>query len=189
MSKKDALSAEDWLKAGFRALVAEGAKGVRVEALARALKISKGSFYWHFADAAALKSAMMEFWYENATRAEIASLRSANVSGAERLRRVVGFAGEARSEFGGVGVENAIREWGRSDAAVRRMVQRMESERLAFLTECFEMEGFVGESALWRSQSLYACLIGLESLHLVGVQVSGNLERQLELLLSRLPDT
>ncbi len=189
MSKKDALSAEDWLKAGFRALVAEGAKGVRVEALARALKISKGSFYWHFADAAALKSEMMAFWHENATRAEIASLRSANVSGTERLRRVVSFAGQPRPELGGVGVENAIREWGRSDEAVRRVVQLVESERLAFLAECFEMEGFEGECAVWRSQCLYACLIGLESLHLIGVHVSGNLELQLELLLSRQPGT
>ena len=42
--------------AGFRALSAEGPQGIRVEAIARQLKLSKGSFYWHFKDVQALKN-------------------------------------------------------------------------------------------------------------------------------------
>jgi len=183
MGKKDALTSEDWIKAGFRALVAEGAKGLRAEALARALGISKGSFYWHFADVPALKRSMIDYWYERATRHVIAVIQGQTMSGTERLRLLVVFASAPQPEFGGIGAEGALREWARSDDEVRAVARKAEAERLAFVSDCFLLEGFSAQEARWRAEVLYGCLIGLETLSAIGVPVGDNLERQLDTLL------
>ena len=43
-----------WIDEGLRALAAGGPEAVRIEPLARALGVTKGGFYWHFADRRAL---------------------------------------------------------------------------------------------------------------------------------------
>src|SRR5437763_15488297 len=56
------LDAEAWIAAAFDALAEGGIDAVRVEPLAKALDITKGSFYWHFADRHALLDAMLAAW-------------------------------------------------------------------------------------------------------------------------------
>src|SRR6185503_7754202 len=58
------LDADAWIAAAFDALAKGGIDAVRVEALAKALDITKGSFYWHFADRRALLDAMLEAWMQ-----------------------------------------------------------------------------------------------------------------------------
>ncbi|MBR9990945.1 MAG: helix-turn-helix transcriptional regulator, partial [Gemmatimonadetes bacterium] len=41
---------EEWLSAAAQAMSDGGVEAVRVEAIARDLSITKGSFYWHFKD-------------------------------------------------------------------------------------------------------------------------------------------
>lgn len=53
---------EAWIAAALNVLGAEGIEGVRVELLARRLKITKGSFYHHFKDRNDLYTAMLEHW-------------------------------------------------------------------------------------------------------------------------------
>ncbi|NLH83356.1 MAG: TetR family transcriptional regulator, partial [Phyllobacteriaceae bacterium] len=52
MATRSTLSAEDWIKAAFRALSVGGVQAIRAEAIARDLNVSKGAFYWHFKDVA-----------------------------------------------------------------------------------------------------------------------------------------
>src|SRR3954452_16256300 len=56
------LDAEAWIAAAFDALAEGGIDAVRVEPLAKTLDITKGSFYWHFADRRALFDAMLASW-------------------------------------------------------------------------------------------------------------------------------
>src|SRR5689334_18004652 len=46
----DRLAAADWVKAGLKALAADGVGALKADLLAKSLGISRGSFYWHFAD-------------------------------------------------------------------------------------------------------------------------------------------
>src|ERR1044071_6914972 len=73
------LDAAAWIAAGFDALADGGVDAVRVEPLAKALDITKGSFYWHFADRRALLDAMLQSWGGGRTAAisERASARGA----------------------------------------------------------------------------------------------------------------
>jgi CubicO group peptidase (beta-lactamase class C family) len=124
------LSKSDWLKAARLALLHRGVDAVRVEPLARELGTTKGSFYWHFADRAALLEALLVEWEEE-TNVLTDALRRANPKDAlpdifdELDRRNVG------SERGDSPSDAAIFAWAASDPDVARRTNKVEAERMA----------------------------------------------------------
>src|ERR1700743_1189670 len=67
-SQQRDLSRKDWVEAGLHALVRGGVKSVAVERLATKLKVTKGSFYWHFRDRDELLDEMLAGWMERNTK-------------------------------------------------------------------------------------------------------------------------
>jgi AcrR family transcriptional regulator len=59
----DQLSAQDWLNQGLKTLAKSGFTALKAEPLAKAMGVSRGSFYWHFADIGAFQLLL-----ENAVR-------------------------------------------------------------------------------------------------------------------------
>ena len=57
-----------WIKAAFDVLADKGLDGIRVEVLAKRLKVTKGSFYWHFKDRRDLLDAVLETWKDGRIR-------------------------------------------------------------------------------------------------------------------------
>src|SRR3989442_10635651 len=62
---------EKWVEAGLQALADGGVNAVRVEALAKALGVTKGGFYGYFADRDALLIEMLDTWERESTDAVI----------------------------------------------------------------------------------------------------------------------
>jgi AcrR family transcriptional regulator len=58
----DQLSAKDWLDQGLKALAANGVTALKAEPLAKAMGVSRGSFYWHFDDIGAFRTAILAYW-------------------------------------------------------------------------------------------------------------------------------
>ena len=58
------LSRKDWIDFALQKLSKEGIDKVTVASLARDLKVTKGSFYWHFKDRKQLLTAMLARWKE-----------------------------------------------------------------------------------------------------------------------------
>ncbi|MEY3886468.1 MAG: HTH-type transcriptional regulator AcrR [Pseudomonadota bacterium] len=56
------LTRDDWLDEAFKAVVVGGFDNVKVLALAEKLKVTRGSFYWHFSDHADLISSLLMRW-------------------------------------------------------------------------------------------------------------------------------
>jgi AcrR family transcriptional regulator len=56
------LTRDHWLDEAFNAVVAGGFENVKVLALAEKLKVTRGSFYWHFADHADLIGSLLMRW-------------------------------------------------------------------------------------------------------------------------------
>src|SRR5690606_19996482 len=56
------LSAEDWELGALEMIAELGVGSLAVEALARRLGVTKGSFYWHFRTREALLEAALERW-------------------------------------------------------------------------------------------------------------------------------
>jgi CubicO group peptidase (beta-lactamase class C family)/AcrR family transcriptional regulator len=123
------LSKESWMRAARRALLDRGPEGVRVEPLARDLGVTKGSFYWHFADRGELLEALLVEW-EQETALLTEALRQADPRGelpaivAELDRRNVA------SERGDSPSDAAIFAWAASDPEVARRANHAEAERM-----------------------------------------------------------
>jgi AcrR family transcriptional regulator len=56
------LTRDDWLDEAFKAVVEGGFDNVKVLSLAEKLKVTRGSFYWHFTDHADLISSLLMRW-------------------------------------------------------------------------------------------------------------------------------
>src|SRR5438045_6686686 len=73
----DQLSAKDWLDQGLKTLARSGFTALKAEPLAKAMGVSRGSFYWHFADIGAFHAAVLARWREVATEQIIAGVEAA----------------------------------------------------------------------------------------------------------------
>ncbi len=184
MKKKNTLKKEDWIKGGFRALTKGGEQGIRIEAIAREMKVSKGSFYWHFKDVAALKDAMLEHWAMVATSNVIARLAGDEASAEERLGAIIRlYGGAATQQYGGLKSEGAIRNWARHDKKVAKIFAKVEAARLQFLTELFLQFGHDVDKSKLSARLFYAALVGEEHL---AVQGLADMEKDMLAMLDRL---
>lgn len=185
--KTEKLSSQNWIEAAFQALTTGGPQAIKVEAIARNLKVSKGSFYWHFTNADALKNQMLEHWYEKATDEIIASLDDASGSPADKLTALVDIvSGDLSERYGGISVEAAIRDWGKYSDQVGKMIKKVDGQRLSYLNAQFIAHGYDEENSRSSAVILYAGLIGLETLAL---QDMADLRSDLHVLLQRLLQT
>ena len=87
--------------------------------MAEALKVSRGSFYWHFADIGAFHAAILNRWREVATEQVIAGVEAARNGdmGKDPLAVLL------RLTFGSKHtLEKAVRSWAANDARARAAV-------------------------------------------------------------------
>ena len=116
------------MRAARLALLRRGAAGVRVEVLAQELKVTKGSFYWHFRDREDLLEALLKEWEDETDVLERAILdpseQGTDAFFAEIRRRTIA------SERGESSSDAAIFAWAATDAAVAKRVNASEKERM-----------------------------------------------------------
>jgi AcrR family transcriptional regulator len=152
---KSRLDRRDWINAGLAALAEGGVEAVRVERLAAMLRITKGSFYWHFRDRPDLLAALLEAWQAAATGDIIAHVEARGGDTATRLRLL--FAIVTRSDGR---LDMAVRNWAGQDAAAAAAMTAVDRRRLAYLANLFGELGFPPAEALARARFSYQALIG-----------------------------
>jgi AcrR family transcriptional regulator len=150
----DQLSAKDWLDQGLKTLAESGFTALKAEPLARAMGVSRGSFYWHFADIGAFHAAILEHWREVAAEAIIADVEAA--AGNDNplpllLRRVFGER---------LALENAVRSWALVDPQARAAVRTIDRRRLGYVENLLRASGLAPDVARARAQILYWTFLG-----------------------------
>ena len=151
----DRLGREDWIREALRLLAESGIEAVRVEPLARRLKVTKGSFYWHFADRPALLEALKVHWEAVATGAIIEEVEATGGDAAARLWRLTELTLPSDGR-----VEMAMRAWAATDPAAAEAVRRVDGRRLEFLERLFRELGYGEATARARARLAYHSLIG-----------------------------
>ena len=56
------LGKADWIGAALNCLVSEGVEAIQITRLAKALGVTRGSFYWHFTDRQNLLDCVLDEW-------------------------------------------------------------------------------------------------------------------------------
>jgi len=148
------LSPDDWIRAGLEALAQEGFTALKADQIARKLAVSRGSFYWHFADVAAFERAVMQRWREVAAEAIIRDLESLK-SASARLPRLLHLAFAADTAL-----EIAMRAWAASDRRARAVVRAVDKRRLAYLARMLREAGIAADQIEPRAQILYWTYLG-----------------------------
>lgn len=147
-----------WLDAAHELLLASGVDAVRIQPLAKKLKLSRTSFYWFFKDRDELLGALLARWRDKntgnflkRTEAYAGSIHEAllNVTDCWFDTRLF----DSRLEF-------AIRSWALQSPTVARDVKKADALRLAALIRLFERFGYTGLSADVRSRNIYLLQIG-----------------------------
>ncbi|MBR9651075.1 TetR/AcrR family transcriptional regulator [Thalassovita aquimarina] len=161
MTAKKRLSKSDWLQAGFAALVEEGPTALKAEPLARRLKTTKGSFYWHFADVPAFHAALLDVWEAEAL-SPIARIVEEESSSGAKLRRlgqdITDYASDVTADKN---PERAIRAWAQGDGGVADRVAKVDGLRLNLLSELLRDNGITNPD--W-ARVILGSTIGIKSL-------------------------
>jgi AcrR family transcriptional regulator len=135
---------------------------VRVEPLAKTLDVTKGSFYWHFADRRALLDAMLTHWAEGRVGA-IREQAAADKPGKDSPTVILLRLADLYTRHGntrGLAIELAIRAFARGDDGAAKAVRTVDSERLTHVTALFEKLGWPTGDAQARAILFYSYLFG-----------------------------
>jgi AcrR family transcriptional regulator len=175
------LTVEDWIEAGFQLIAEDGIRAVKIDRLCDRLRVTKGSFYWHFSDSRAYFRALAGAWgdIQRDSRATLENVRS--LPPAERLVAMMRHLTSPRQWM----LERAMREWARWDADVAAEVRAADGWVFAEVRRAFRDAGFAGPEAEVRARAAFAAGVGF--IHLADASPrageTGEHERFLEIML------
>jgi AcrR family transcriptional regulator len=142
-----------WVDAGLRTLAKSGFAILKADTLAKTLGISRGSFYWHFADVPAFHAAVLRRWREIALESII------DESGRTADRRLKVLLYRAFSAAGS-DTERAVRAWATADRQARAAVDAVDVQRLRYLQKLLIEAGVPPTLAGTRARIIYWSYLG-----------------------------
>ena len=148
----DRLGPAAWVNAGLKALAKSGFSALKADTLANSLGVSRGSFYWHFADVSAFHAAILRRWREVALGNIIAEIEGA---ADDRLEALI-----CRAFAGGSGIERAVRAWATADPRARAAVEAVDVERIGYLRKLLIEAGIHPSVAGPRARIINWCYLG-----------------------------
>lgn len=158
------LTRSDWIDHGLRTLADDGAGFLKVGAMATALKVSRGSFYWHFRDLADFRSQLLLSWQKRTTDQVIREIDAE--AEPDRLKALLerAFDTKRRSHRAATSrewsAERAIRSWAMADEAVAAMVASVDASRVAYIAQLLVAADVEARQALSRATFLYWAYLG-----------------------------
>jgi AcrR family transcriptional regulator len=157
------LTREDWIAAARKVLMRSGIEDVKVDRLSRDLKITRGSFYWHFTSRKDLLDALLHDW-EGSNLKQIDYLRAAWKADKPDLAyvNVIYLGGDQMYPA----FDMSVRFWARKAAYVAAAVHRIDDAWIRVLSELFLTEGFTETEAFVRARINYFHQIGYYALDL-----------------------
>jgi len=155
------LEAKAWEEAALAALETQGLAGVAVEPLARTLGVTKGSFYWHFTDRAALLQAALARWEARATESVIAWLATVDDPRERLVQLITRVSLSDRTWRIHIALGSATAE-----PAVALALERVSRRRIGYLQECYALLGNNPRAARRAALLAYASYLGLTRLRL-----------------------
>ncbi|HEX6832063.1 MAG TPA: helix-turn-helix domain-containing protein [Rudaea sp.] len=159
--ERSRLSAADWEHAALDLIADQGVGAVAVEALARQLGVTKGSFYWHFPNREALLKAALERWEKTDTDAifgQVEPIADPRARLCELFRRT---GREAKSHVIYSALLRAL-----DHPLVQPVMARVSQRRMDFLTRAYRQVGMNRSAAAHRARLAYAAYVGFLQLNL-----------------------
>lgn len=155
------LSRDHWLDEAFQAVVQGGFDHVKVLSIAEKLKVTRGSFYWHFTDHADLIGSLLMRW--KLQQLELDAYLQAHQSGdpIKELDFVVDAAfSQAGAALENLRFEQAMRALSHQNAEAAQMLVEVDAARLALFQSKFFMIVNDQKKARDLAALLYLAIVG-----------------------------
>jgi len=125
------LTRDNWLDEAFKAVVAGGFDNVKVLAIAEKLKVTRGSFYWHFTDHADLVGSLLMRWKLAQLELDEKLKSHRSHDPIQDLEFVVDAAfNQAGSELENLLFEQALRALSHLHAGAAQLLVEVDAERI-----------------------------------------------------------
>ncbi|MFD5323280.1 TetR family transcriptional regulator [Streptomyces sp. NPDC127092] len=123
-----------WVEEGLRALATGGVDAVRVDALAKALGVTRGGFYGYFASRDALLSEMLDVWERESVDDVLDRIEHERGDALDKVRLAgqLTFSGDRL-----LPIDLAVRDWARRDRTVADRLRRVDNRRMQLLRDAF----------------------------------------------------
>ncbi|AZP13503.1 TetR/AcrR family transcriptional regulator [Undibacterium parvum] len=155
------LTRDAWLDAAFRAVVEAGFDNIRVLVLADKLGVTRGSFYWHFADHAELVSALLTRWREHEQEQNLRLRTDLLADPRADLEHLLEAAlSQAGEDLENMRFELALRGLGRRDTAVASMLTEVDQTRMHLFESKFQRLTNDSKKASELASLFYLALVG-----------------------------
>lgn len=151
------LSREAWIDAARKVLERRGIAAVKIDALATQLKVTRGSFYFHFSGLSDLHAGLVEIWrHRNCMPFE--ALEKVTMDGAAYFAAIVRIWVD--EETFSPSLDLAIRDWSRSSRPIAEEMEKSDRLRLDLLTRAFRDIGYCEDESVVRARITYLHQIG-----------------------------
>lgn len=154
---KGTLSRESWIKAARKIFISSGIDEVKIDRLAKALKVTRGSFYWHFKGIDDLRSALLQDWQER-NLAEMDAVRALWSDRAPSINDVGAIWLQSDPDFPNFGM--AVRVWAARSQMVASVVRSIDHAWIKLIEQAFRSDGRSEIESLVRARVLYHHRIG-----------------------------
>jgi AcrR family transcriptional regulator len=149
------LGRQDWVQAALETFMEKGIEAVKVDVLAKSLKITRGSFYWHFKNLDDLLVAIIQEWQAVNTEEVMQQVETIGGTPSEQLLHLLEIAAKDDDRL-----EKAMRIWAIHDTRAMVSIERVDRQRLDYLQHLFLQIGFSQTDAELRAQVTYSVKLG-----------------------------
>lgn len=154
---RKSLSREAWLEAAMKVLERKGIAAVKADTLSRQLKVTRGSFYFHFKSLQDLHDGLADLWRQhNCEPFEVlvhSPLRAQALFGAV-IRVMVDEKPFSPS------LDLAVRDWGRSSRLLATQMEAADALRVSLFIRAFREMGYDEDESVVRARITYLHQIG-----------------------------
>jgi AcrR family transcriptional regulator len=163
-----------WLDAAYEMLVSSGVESVKVMPLAKAVKMSRTSFYWHFEDRDALLDALIASW----RRKNTGNLITQTEVYAETITEAIFhlFDCWVNPDLFDARMDFAIRNWAQQSPELKEVLEQTDQERINAIRAMFSRFGFDDQQADTRAHTVYYTQVGYIAM-MVDEPMRGRLNR------------
>ena len=156
--RKEKLGKVDWINAAKTMLIKQGIAEVKIEKIAAKLKVTIGSFYWHFTGRPALYDAILEDWLTTNTKPLADAMKNA---GPDPRHQYLAFFGVWVLERNfNPAYDNAVRMWSRNAPQIASVVAKVEASRIDILRGIYKNFGYLSAEAEMRARVTYYHQVG-----------------------------
>lgn len=155
--QRKTLTRESWLEAAQKVLERRGIAAVKIDGLARQLKVTRGSFYFHFKGLSDLHDGLVASWKQT-NCAPFEELEKLEMDGQAYFEKVVRVWVDEKPFS--PALDMAMRDWARTSKKIAEAVEVTDTLRLGLLTRAFRDIGYDADESVVRARITYLHQIG-----------------------------